>query len=274
MEFEGKVAIVTGAGRGLGEGIALALAREGAHVVVNDVNEHDAQRVAEKITATGRQALAIKADVTSKSEVEGMVAQTLAHFGAIHILVNNAGIEAQPALVRDITETQWDRVLGVNLKGTFLCCQAVIPTMMAQKDGKIINISSIAGLRMSFFGSADYTASKHAVLGLTHHLAWELADCHINVNAICPGGILTPLAEERSTPQMRDFVTRRAIPLGRWCTPEDVAGSVVFLASPQASMITGQALAVEGGVLSGFGEDLRPFMRQRMASADEATAHA
>ncbi|MFO1398690.1 MAG: SDR family NAD(P)-dependent oxidoreductase [Burkholderiales bacterium] len=271
MELEGKVAIVTGAGRGIGEGIARVLAREGARVVVNnDRNRADAERVVEAITAAGGQAIAIRADVSRKSDVEALVAQTLAAFGTIDILVNNAGIEVPPSLVRDLPEAQWDRVLGVNLKGAFLCAQAVLPTMMANRRGKIVNIASTAAIRMSFFGSADYTASKHGIVGLTQHLAWEVADHRINVNAVCPGGVLTPLLEQNTTPEFRDGLTKRLVPLGRFCTIEEIGEVVSFLASSRADMITGQALAVDGGLLSGFGEDLRSVVRKRMVDAHAA----
>jgi len=150
------------------------------------------------------------------------------------------------------------------LKGVFLCCQAVIPVMMKQNKGRIININSLAGRRMTFFGSADYTASKHGGVGLTQHLAWELADSNITVNAICPGATLTPLAERGSTPEYREMVRKRLIPLGRWCTPDDIAGAVIYFASDRADMVTGQLLDVDGGAMTGYGEDVRPLIRQRM----------
>jgi NAD(P)-dependent dehydrogenase (short-subunit alcohol dehydrogenase family) len=172
----------------------------------------------------------------------------------------------------DLAEEQWDRVLGVNLKGVFLCIQAVLPTMMQQKKGRIVNIASTAGIRMTFFGSVDYTVSKHGVAGLTAHLAWELADSRITVNTICPGGVLTPLMEQHSTPEFRDMVSKRLIPLGRMCSIDEIGEAVSFLASERAAMITGQMLAVDGGLLTGFGEDLRPIVRKRMADAKAAAA--
>lgn len=264
MELKGKTAIVTGAGRGIGEGIALAVARAGANVVVNDMNLENANGVVKAIESNGGKALAFKADVTKKAEIDTMVAATVAKFGSVDILVNNAGIESTPMLLKDIPEAQWDRVLGVNLKGVFLCCQAVIPVMMKQNKGRIININSLAGRRMTFFGSADYTASKHGGVGLTLHLAWELADSHITVNAICPGATLTPLAEHGTTPEYREMTTKRLIPLGRWCTTDDIAGAVIYFGSDRADMVTGQLLDVDGGVMTGYGEDLRPIIRQRM----------
>lgn len=264
MELKDKVAIVTGAGQGGGEGIARVLAREGAKVAVVDLNLEAATRVAARIDPEGRRAVAIRADVASKADTEAMAARTLETFGAIDILVNNAGIGGRSALLRDITEENWDRVMGVNAKGILFCCQAVIPAMNAQGKGKIVNIDSIAGLRMAFFSSVEYTASKHAVTGLTQHLAWELADQRINVNAVCPGGIVTPAIEAYATPEKREALIKRIVPLGRFCAPEEIGEAVSFLASERANMITGQLLAVDGGLLTGFGEDLRAVLRQKL----------
>lgn len=269
MDLKGKTAIVTGAGRGIGEGIALALAREGANVVVMDRNVEDANGVAAKIVSSGGKAIPFRADVTKKAEVQATVAATVQEFGTVDILVNNAGIEAPPTLLQDLSEEQWDRVLGVNLKGVFLCTQAVVPTMLKQRKGKIVNIGSIASVRMTFFGSVEYTASKHAVVGMTQHLAWELADSRINVNTVCPGGVLTPMMEGGTTPEIRATLTERLVPLGRMCVPDDIAQAVIFLASERSDLITGQVLAVDGGLLTGYGEDLRSVIRKRM---DEAKA--
>lgn len=265
MELQNKVAIVTGAGRGIGEGIAQAFAREGAKVVLVARTLSTVTEVATSITAAGGTALALAADVSNEAEVKAMVLATLEHFGAIDILVNNAGIEGLPAPVKDIPEEQWDKVMSINLKGAFLCSKAVIPTMITQQKGKIINISSVAARRISFSGSADYTASKYGLVGLSQHLAWELAEHHINVNTICPGLVLTSLAERVSTPELRDFLTKRLIPLGRFLNPNDIAETAVFLAGEHSSMITSQVWEVDGGFLSGYGEDLRPVIKKRMA---------
>jgi NAD(P)-dependent dehydrogenase (short-subunit alcohol dehydrogenase family) len=273
MELKDKVAIVTGSGRGIGEGIANVLAREGAKLVVVDMNLDDAGGVVKRIEAAGGKAIAAHADISNKAEVDAMVASTLAAFGRVDILINNAGVEATPCLLRDLPEAQWDRVLGINLKGTFLCCQAVLKPMMAQGSGRIVNIASTAALRMTFFGSADYTVSKHGVAGLTQHLAWEVADSRITVNSICPGGVLTPLMEQHTAPEFREMVTKRLIPLGRMCTIDEIGEAVSFLASDRAQMITGQMLAVDGGLMTGFGEDLRPIVRKRMADAQGAKDH-
>jgi NAD(P)-dependent dehydrogenase (short-subunit alcohol dehydrogenase family) len=270
MELKGKTAIVTGAGRGIGEGIALVLAREGANVVLTARKMDDIAAVAKKIESQGGKALAFKADSSKKAEAQAMAAATVERFGAIDILVNNAGIEGHPCLTMDLSEEQWDRVLGVNLKGVFLCCQAVIPQMIKQNKGRIVNIGSTAGLRMTFFGSLEYTASKHGVAGLNQHLAWELADSNITVNTVCPGGVQTPLMEAGTTLEYREMVVKRLIPLGRFTTIEEIGEAVSFLASDRAAMITGQMLGVDGGILTGFGEDMRAEVRKRMADLKAA----
>ena len=265
MELKGKTAIVTGSGRGIGAGIALVLAREGANIVINDRQiAEDAEGMVKKIKAMGVQAIAIAADVSKKNEVASMVAASVKHFGSVDILVNNAGIESHPVLAHEVSEEQWDRVLNVNLKGVFLCCQAVIPQMMKQKKGRIINISSTAGIRMTFFGSVEYTVSKHGVAGLNQHLAWELADSNITVNTVCPGGVQTPLMEQNTTQEYREQTIKRLVPLGRFSTIEEIGEMVSFLGSDRAATITGQTIAVDGGILTGFGEDLRPVVRKRM----------
>lgn len=265
MELKGKTAIVTGAQRGIGEGIAIVLARKGANVIVSDLKvTPEAEEVVRKITSAGGKASVVAADVTKKDQVHAMVATTIKQYGAVDILVNNAGIEAPPSLTKELREEQWDRVINVNLKGPLLCCQAVIPQMIKQKKGRIVNIASTAGLRMSFLGGIEYTCSKHGLIGLTNHLAWELADSHITVNAICPGGVHTPLMEMETTPEYRESIVKRLVPLGRFATLEEIGEAVSFLSSDGAAMITGVALAVDGGMLTGFGEDLRSMVRNRM----------
>jgi NAD(P)-dependent dehydrogenase (short-subunit alcohol dehydrogenase family) len=273
MELKGKTAIVTGAGRGIGEGIALVLAREGANVVLTARKMDEIAAVAKKIESQGGKAMPFKADSAKKADVQAMAAATVKQFGAIDILVNNAGIEGTPCLTKDLSEEQWDRVLSVNLKGVFLCCQAVIPQMMKQGKGRIVNISSTAGIRMTFFGSVDYTVSKHGVAGLNQHLAWELADSHITVNTVCPGGVQTPLMEATTTPEYREMTVKRLVPLGRFTTIEEIGEAVSFLASDRAATITGQVLAVDGGLLTGFGEDLRAVVRKRMEAMKASGKH-
>lgn len=265
MELAGKTAIVTGGGRGIGEGIARVLAREGANVVVMGRHATEVEAVSAAIGAGGGSALPIVADVTDWNSLVAMTERVVGHFGGVDILVNNAGIEGPPRLLADLPVEQWDEVLGVNLKGMFLCCKAVLPAVAVRGRGRIINIGSVAGHRMTFFGSVDYTVSKYGVEGLTQHLAWELADQRITVNSICPGGVVTPLMEENTSAAFRELVTKRLVPLGRMCAMEEIGEMVSFLASDRAQMITGQSIAVDGGVLTGFGEDLRPIIRKRMA---------
>lgn len=266
MELKDNVAIITGSARGIGLGIAQVFARRGAIVAIADLRLSDAEKAAETIVADKGRTVAFEADVTDKPSLDAMVSSLRERYGRIDILVNNAGIEAPPALTKDVTESRWDRVLGVNLKGVFLASQSVIPAMTEQKHGRIINIASIAALRMTFLGSVDYTASKYAVGGLTAHLAWELADSNITVNSVCPGGVMTPGFESVTTPEYREVVTKRLVPLGRFCTIEEIGEVVSFLASDHAAMITGQMLAVDGGILTGYGEDLRSVIRERMAA--------
>lgn len=272
MELKGKTAIVTGSGRGIGEGIALVLAREGANVVVNDLKVENCADTVAKIEAMGGKAIGVGADVSKKDQVEAMVAEAVKAFGSVDILVNNAGIESHPVLTAELTEAAWDRVMNVNLKGVFLCCQAVIPQMMKQNQGRIINIGSTASIRMTFFGSLEYTVSKHGVGGLVQHLAWELADSNITVNAVCPGAVLSPLMEQGTTPEYRQMTAKRLIPLGRFTTIEEIGEAVSFLASDRAAMISGQMIAVDGAALTGFGEDLRPVVRGRMEEMKAAQA--
>ncbi len=274
MELKGKTAIVTGSGRGIGEGIALVLAREGANVVINDLRiTKDAEGVVRKIISMGGKAIAVAADVSKKDQVTEMAAETVKQFGAIDILVNNAGIEGMPCLTQDLSEEQWDRVMSVNLKGVFLCCQAVIPQMKKQNKGRIVNIGSTAGIRMTFFGGPEYTAAKHGVAGLNQHLAWELADSNITVNTVAPGGVHTPLMEAGTTPEYRETVVKRLVPLGRFTTIEEIGEAVSFLASDRAAMITGTTIGVDGGILTGFGEDMRAVVRKRMADMKASGKH-
>ncbi len=264
MQLTGKTAIITGSARGIGQGIARVFGREGANVVVNGLSVGSCVETVKLVNDAGGKAIGVAADVSKAADQEAMVAAAIKAFGTVDVLVNNAGIEAKPTLVHEMSEEQWDRVLGVNLKGVFLGIRAVLPTMIAKRRGRIINISSTAGLRMTFFGSVDYTVSKHGVTGLTNHLAWELADHNITVNTICPGGVLTPLMQQGSTQEFREWVSRRLIPLGRMCTPEEIGEAAVFFASDASDMVTGQFLAVDGGLMTGFGEDLRPVIRKRM----------
>ena len=245
--FVDKVALVTGAGQGMGKVVALRLAAEGAKVVVNDIDGEKAENVASLIREKGGEAIALQANISRKREVQRMAGEAVRRFGRVDILINNAGI-LYSTKVDDIPEEEWDRIMDVNLKGTFLCAQAVIPLMKKEGGGKIVNFSSSAGKSVSTVGGAHYTASKAGVLGLTRHLAKELAPFNINVNAVCPGLIDTEMVRKTISPEkIRSY--ENSFPISRLGTPEEVADLVLFLASDEASYITGASLDINGGDL-------------------------
>ena len=244
MELKEKVALVTGAAQGIGKAVALMLARHGADVIVADVNLEKAAETAREVEAAGRGAMAVKVDVTRLSDVEQMVESALGRFGKIDILINNAGI-ARDKLILRMTEEDWDAVLDVNLKGTFNCTKAVIKHMSKQRSGKIVNIASVVG-EMGNAGQANYSASKAGVIGLTKTIAREFAQRGINVNAIAPGYIQTPMTD--ALPDKAKEELKRMIPMERLGQPEDVAHAVLFLVSEASSYITGQILKVNGGI--------------------------
>ena len=249
-ELAGRIAIVTGAGAGIGAGIAVALADAGAAVAVADIDEPTAATTAKVIEEAGGRALALAADVAEGSDVEEMVRRTVAGLGGVDILVNNAGI-ATTELVEDLDESRWRRVLDVNLTGAFLCSKAVLPHMRSRGWGRIVNIASVAGKRISVTGSASYTASKAGLLGFTRHLAFEVAGYGINVNAICPGPTLTAMYE-RNTDEQTRREGMAMVPKGRWLTPGDHGRIAVFLCSEASEAVCGQAIDVDGGTLLGW----------------------
>ncbi len=242
MRLKDKVAIVTGAGRGIGEGVAVRFADEGARVACVDVNIDDANGTAEQIKTKGGEAVAIKCDVSKAADVEAMSKAVVDAFGTVDILINNAGL-IRDAQVKNMTEEMWDLVLDVNTKGPFLCAKYVSPKMIEKKYGKIVNISSRAAL--GNFGQANYSAAKAGVIALTRTLALEFARHNINVNCIAPGYIDTPLMQG-----LPEKVTERILagtPLGRAGKPADIAATALFFVSEEASFITGQTIFVCGG---------------------------
>ena len=244
LKLKGKVALVTGGAQGIGKSVALLLARNGADIVVSDINLEKAEETANEIGSIGPRAMAFKADVANSNDVERMVGAILEKFGKIDILVNNAGITRDKLILR-MTEEDWDLVLNVNLKGTFNCTKAVVRHMAKQRSGKIVSIASVVG-EMGNAGQANYAASKAGVIGFTKTIAREFAQRGINVNAIAPGYIETPMTD--ALPEKAKEELKRLIPMERLGRPEDVAEAVLFLVSEASSYITGQVLNVNGGI--------------------------
>ena len=263
MELSERIALVTGAGSGIGRAIAIRFAKEGARIIVNDMDGRAAERTVQEIEAAGGQGFPLQANISNREEVHGMIAKGVDRFGTINILVNNAGIGGSSIIAKDMPPEAWENTVSVNLNGAFYCCQAVIPGMIEKGEGKIVNIASLAARRMSKLGGADYTAAKYGLVGFSHHLAFELAAHQINVNTVCPGATLTPLVMSKTTEEFRDSVCRQ-IPLGRWISPEDIAEAVLFLASDRSAMITGVVLDVNGGQLLGIAADYREDLARRM----------
>lgn len=248
MRLKDKVAIVTGSGRGIGEGIALRFAEEGAKIVVNDVNEADALRTVEKIKNMGRQAVAIIGSVASREIAQKMVDTAISEFGTVDILVNNAGI-IRDAMLHKMTDEQWDQVIEVNLKGVFLCTQCAARVMREKGYGKIINISSTSWRGNP--GQLNYSATKAGVIGMTKTAAKELAPKGINVNVIAPGMIWTDMIKSMP-PAILEKMEKGLpfiVPLNRKGTPQDVANLALFLASDESSFITGQLIHCDGGMI-------------------------
>jgi 3-oxoacyl-(acyl-carrier-protein) reductase len=243
MRLKDKIAVVTGAGRGLGKGIALKLAREGAKIAVCDVFEEKAQAVAAEIEKAGGRAIAVKADIANKPDVEAMFATAVSQFGPIDILVNNAGIN-RDGVLHKMTDENWDKVIAVNLTGTFYCLRLAAQQMRERGYGRIVNVASMSWL--GNFGQANYAASKAGVVGLTKTAARELARKGITVNAVCPGFIDTEMT--RGVPENIWEMMVDKIWSGKVGSPEDVGNVVAFLASDEASYVTGEVINVSGGM--------------------------
>ncbi|TVQ44551.1 MAG: SDR family oxidoreductase [Saprospirales bacterium] len=243
--FEGKVALVTGGSFGIGRATAIAFAKKGARVVVSDIIEDN--ETLETIKKEGGEGIFVKCDVGSITDVEALMKKIKDHYGRLDYAFNNAGIEGVPAEIQDGLEEDWDRTINVNLKGVWSCMKYQIPIMLEQGGGSIVNCASIAGL-VGFPNLAPYVASKHAVVGITKTAALETAQKGIRVNAVCPGVIKTPMID-RFTGKQKEaeqaFIAKK--PMGRMGEPEEVATAVLWLCSDEASFVTGQALAVDGG---------------------------
>ena len=256
MELDGQMAIVTGAGRGIGRAIALELARLGADVVVAELDKDGAERTAGEVRALGHRAAALPTDVTSRASLDAMVERARSEFGRIDVLVNNAGIY-RAATTLDVTEEHWDAIMNINARAVFFASQAVLPVMIAQRRGSIVNLASMAG-KVGSKTNLPYNASKAAVVSMTKSLALAHAADGIRVNCVCPGFVETDMwtkvAREQSAIlglSADEFTRQRAatVPLGRMERPEDVASVVGFLASDRAGYMTGQALSVDGGLV-------------------------
>jgi len=246
VDLSGRVAIVTGSGRGIGRAIALKLAEDGAAVVVNDISSPEpVEGVAAEIRAMKRQSLAVLADVSSAPEVTKLVETTISKYGQVDILVNNAGIVRDQLLVR-MSEADWDRVIEVDLKSVFLCTAAVLKSMIKQRWGRIISITSVVGIAGNP-GQANYASAKAGIIGFTRTVAKEVASRGVTVNAIAPGFIDTEMTQRLDEKRRQEIVGR--IPAGCLGTPRDVAETVAFLTSDEARYITGQVLSVDGGLL-------------------------
>ena len=248
-DLSGKLAIITGAGRGIGAAIAAAFASAGADLVIADINEDSARKIAESAQRSGGKALAVKTDVASPADVDRLFETVQAEFGGVDILVNNTGIWFRRPFL-EIADSEWDNVLSVNLKGTFMCSQRAARMMMAKRTGCIINIASHAGLFYSRGQGVHYAASKAAIIQLTRVLAFELGPLGIRINAIAPGGINTgsPTSASRDELPASQMVVS-SNPLGSRGEPEDIAQAALFLASQMAKFITGQTLVVNGGTI-------------------------
>jgi 3-oxoacyl-[acyl-carrier protein] reductase len=246
MRLEGKKAVVTGGGRGVGRAVSLAFGREGADLVINYVrNEEAAEEVVSELKQMGRDAVAVKADVSQKEDANRVIGTCLDRFGRIDILVNNAGI-SNPAMLHKMTEQQWDEVIDIHLKGAFLCTQGASLHFIEQNYGKIINVTSVAGI-VGTTGQINYAAAKGGLISFTKSCARELARYHVTANVISLGIVVTDMTKKlQEDPKLREIYMRRIL-LNRFAEPQDISPAFVFLASDESNYITGQLLCVDGG---------------------------
>ncbi|MCX6090836.1 MAG: SDR family oxidoreductase [Candidatus Atribacteria bacterium] len=255
LPLKDKIAIITGSASGIGQGIAIRYAREGAHVACGDLNVEGAQKTVDEIKTIGRESMAVRLDVTKSADVEAMARSVFERFGRIDILVNSAGV-ISANFITEVSESTWDAIIAVDLKGTFLCMREIAKYMIQQKSGKIISISSKSGKKGGLWLAA-YCSAKFGIVGLTQSVALDLAPYKVNVNAICPGNVFsTPMwdlldveySKKLGVPpdQVRKMYIEK-VPLGRGCTVDDVANVAVFLASSYSDYLTGQAINVTGG---------------------------
>jgi NAD(P)-dependent dehydrogenase (short-subunit alcohol dehydrogenase family) len=248
MRFEGQVAIVTGAAKGIGLRVARAFGREGARVVALDVNADGVEGLARELAADGREALALKVDVTVAGEVRRAVDAVIGRWGRVDVLVNNAGGFSVIRRTEDIPDEEWDAIFRFNVTSAFLCTKAVLPHMRRQRSGSIVNLSSIAGRSSAVTVTSHYAASKAAILGFTRHVALEAAGDGIRVNAVAPGTVATERVRALRTPEQTRRIAE-TVPLGRIVEPEEIADVVLFLASDAARYVTGASLDVNGGLV-------------------------
>jgi NAD(P)-dependent dehydrogenase (short-subunit alcohol dehydrogenase family) len=242
--LDGRSAIVTGAARGIGYSIARKLGSEGADVVLCDRDEEALEESAAELESEGLSTAAVSCDVTDRDQTRALVEETVEAFGSVDVLVNNAGVSTHGSFT-ELTPEQWEEVIDVNLTGVFNCSHAALDELI-DGGGSIVNISSMAGRNISYHAAANYTASKWGVIGFTKHLAWDLGEHDVRVNAVCPGSTLTPMIEAGTTPAER-AETEEKIPLDRWARPEDQAGAVAYLVSEEGSYLTGTVVEVDGG---------------------------
>ena len=248
MDFTGKVALVTGSGRGIGKAIALKLAENGATLIINDVGDSaPAEQTVTEIKNMNRQAMVVMTDVSSSTDVNRMVETAITTYGKVDILVNNAGI-TRDQLTMKMTDEEWDKVLAIDLKSVFLCTRAVLRPMLKQRSGRIVSMSSVVGI-IGNAGQANYAAAKAGIIGFTKTIAKEVASRGITVNAVAPGFIDTSMTQV--LPEERKQTLMASIPLGYLGTPRDIAETVAFLASEEARYITGQVITVDGGISLG-----------------------